>query len=80
MQMVTCGASGAAHIADYFALLHLLTRCDGDGGTVGIQCFHSTAMVYLNLVTIAAAPCGTIGNSHCAAGGCEDKRALRVRS
>ena len=78
MKVITRRVTCAAHIADHLALLYLLACSDGDGGTMGIQRFHSTAVVYLNVVAIAAAPrVGSIGNCHCSARRRKDRRALR---
>ena len=54
--MVSGRISGCTHIADHFALLHFLPHGYADGGAVGIKGFIGIVMLYLDVVSIPAAP------------------------
>ena len=68
MQMVARAVPRAAHIADDLPLLHLLSGCDTDAGTVGVQRVKRSIMLYLYVIPIASAPrVGRVCNCHLAA-------------
>lgn len=75
--MLASGIPCTAHVSNHLALLYLLARCDGDGQTVCIQCFHPAAVVQLDMIPVAAAPrVSSVGNSHSTVCRREDGRAL----
>jgi len=56
VQVVTGGISGGADVADHLALLHFLPNRYADGGTMGVQGIEGIVVVYLDVVSIPAAP------------------------
>ena len=75
--MVARNPPSVSDIADNLPRLHLLTGGDADGRAVGVQCFHTAAVVDLDVVAVAAAPTvKTVGNSDDAVCGGEDRRTL----
>ena len=75
--MISRTVSRTAHITDHRTLLHLLARCDGDSGAVGIQGLHPAAVVDFHMVSTAAAPwVSSVGNGHSTVCRREDGRAL----
>ena len=54
--MVSGRIAGGTDITDDFALFHFLPYGHADRGTVGIQGVKSIVMVYLDIVSIPAAP------------------------
>lgn len=51
MQMVARAVPRTAHIADDLSLLHLLSGCDTDAGTVGVQRVKRSVMLYLYAIS-----------------------------
>ena len=71
MQMRPCRAAGMAHIGNDLPGLHLLPHCNADTGAMGIQSRASAAVIYFDIVPIAAAPSiSGIGNGYGAVCGC----------
>ena len=78
VQVVSGRIAGGTDITDDFALFHFLPYGHADRGTVGIQGVKSIVMVYLDIVSIPAAPSvDGIGNGDCAICRCQNRCTTR---
>ena len=80
MQMRPGRAAGVADVGNDLPGFDLLACGDADAGAVGVQRCQSTAVVELDVVTVAAAPAvQRVGDGHGAVGRRQDRRALGYR-
>lgn len=74
VQMIARRVTGAPHVANHLALLHLLAGGHANAGAVGIKRVVGAVVGDLDIVAVAAAPrISGVGHSHGAACRCQDR-------